>query len=1202
MKLSDFTTESFKHLGHTGATTINGTLTVSNQIMTTQESANSLKSRFLMGKDTGNTNDGDLYINYGTSHDVYIGAGGGSSNLTVSNDGFFNGTKLEGDSKEMIRFNDSWLRLNPANEFTNGIYAGTGIFRTDGTFQVGSSGSKFSVNGSTGNVVVAGSHTANSLNSTSGDISLNGEKFVRQKTYSCTGNIGTSGSYYTLGYITESNTPSYITLKTAAHSTQTFVVTTGYHGSNVAHVQMLSSTWTPNGGYPHVAAVRILKDSSNNYRFQVKLTYSSGPVGFELYARSFGATNKADVVQFQSSLTVDTTTGTTIEELETGFTGSANSGQNRSDYGSVSAPIYSFKEDSDTGVYRQGANSLGLVAGGVERLRIQSDVSVLGATDLHIAGSNRRLSFTSGTGTIRTTNATSLILQTGSTTALTLDSSQNATFAGTIGSGNIEVGASDTTNGTITIHGGASGNSEGGEIRLQTSADHDSTYDFYRLDVIQDDFRIGRQGQTDFYIFQDGLVKAENNFQAGGTGSFGNVVSALAYQVSGTEVIDSSRNLKNIGAITSGNINIEAASPQLLIEDTNNAGGGAASGALKFSNTSGVAMAIGYTSNVTSDSDMIITTNSSGTYGGYLGLAANAITDPIADIILEPKTNLYVATGNIGVGTKSPLGHVNTNSSFFRPDTNGKFITLSSGHGGFINLQSTSTTDSDQMGGVFFTRTAGQADAHKQIAGIDAIQEANTGSSSLDGGRLRFFTKPNNSGTNTPRMQIDQNGNIFIGTTAIIDQSRNFTNIGTISSTHFQTLANVNSSGSGGVFIPNGKRIGFDQTGTRSWTQYAAGGNLLFASGDGNGAVQANNFTASVSYKVGTTTVIDSSRNLSNIGTISSGKITATSSNDQSTTGCLNLNTTGTSLRLGGNTNYSWIQSHLSKPLYINELGNNVIFNSAGGQVGIGTTSPSAKLHVQGGTGTGTHTHAKFGGTAGREMLIRTRSDLAGGQHSGCVEIFSSDTEGDGGEIALTNNGGVRLFIDGDGDTGIGTTDPSHRLHVNAGTTNIVARFESTDTAAILQIKDSTGVAAIESRNDFRFKVSTSTENMRLTTGGALHVEGDVTAFSTTVSDKKLKDDVKTIDGALDKVLKLRGVEYTWNETSKKGQKDLGVIAQEVEEVLPEIVQEKEMVLLDEKVYKTVDYEKLTAVLIEAVKEQQKEIEKLKEKVNSKSL
>ena len=132
-----------------------------------------------------------------------------------------------------------------------------------------------------------------------------------------------------------------------------------------------------------------------------------------------------------------------------------------------------------------------------------------------------------------------------------IDSSRNLTNIGTISSGNINVGVSDTTNGTITIHGGASGNAEGGEIRLQTSADHDGTYDFYRVDVNQDDFRIGREGTTDFYIFQDGLVKAENNFQAGGTGNFGNL------EVSGTQVISSARNIENVGTVTtSGKLNV----------------------------------------------------------------------------------------------------------------------------------------------------------------------------------------------------------------------------------------------------------------------------------------------------------------------------------------------------------------------------------------------------------------------------------------------------------------------------------------------------------------------------------------------------------------------------------------------------------------------------------------------------------------------
>ena len=72
-------------------------------------------------------------------------------------------------------------------------------------------------------------------------------------------------------------------------------------------------------------------------------------------------------------------------------------------------------------------------------------------------------------------------------------------------------------------------------------------------------------------------------------------------------------------------------------------------------------------------------------------------------------------------------------------------------------------------------------------------------------------------------------------------------------------------------------------------------------------------------------------------------------------------------------------------------------------------------------------------------------------------------------------------------------------------------------------------------------------------------------------------------------------MEYVWNRGGREGEKDLGVIAQEVEKVIPEIVRDKEMPLMDDsgKTYKTVDYEKLTAVLIEGMKEQQKQIDDL---------
>ena len=127
-----------------------------------------------------------------------------------------------------------------------------------------------------------------------------------------------------------------------------------------------------------------------------------------------------------------------------------------------------------------------------------------------------------------------------------------------------------------------------------------------------------------------------------------------------------------------------------------------------------------------------------------------------------------------------------------------------------------------------------------------------------------------------------------------------------------------------------------------------------------------------------------------------------------------------------------------------------------------------------------------------------------------------------------------------------------------------------------------------------------SAEDMRLENDGDLHVEGDVIAYSSTISDIRLKDEVKTIDNALGKIKSLRGVEYVWNKGHREGQKDLGLIAQEVEQVLPEIVREKKMPLMDDsdKVYKTVDYEKIVGVLIEAVKEQQEQIDELKARLD----
>ena len=134
----------------------------------------------------------------------------------------------------------------------------------------------------------------------------------------------------------------------------------------------------------------------------------------------------------------------------------------------------------------------------------------------------------------------------------------------------------------------------------------------------------------------------------------------------------------------------------------------------------------------------------------------------------------------------------------------------------------------------------------------------------------------------------------------------------------------------------------------------------------------------------------------------------------------------------------------------------------------------------------------------------------------------------------------------------------------------------------IVFTNDSRLDVVIAGNNEFRFEAD-----------GDFHADGDITAFSSTIaSDSRLKSDIHTINDALGIVGKLRGVSYKW---LRDGKADIGVIAQEVEEVVPEVVKTKTTLGLDgEEEMKTVDYGKLVGVLINAINELKTEVEELK--------
>jgi len=119
-------------------------------------------------------------------------------------------------------------------------------------------------------------------------------------------------------------------------------------------------------------------------------------------------------------------------------------------------------------------------------------------------------------------------------------------------------------------------------------------------------------------------------------------------------------------------------------------------------------------------------------------------------------------------------------------------------------------------------------------------------------------------------------------------------------------------------------------------------------------------------------------------------------------------------------------------------------------------------------------------------------------------------------------------------------------------------------------------------------------EGMRLTDGGNLHVDADIIAYSSTISDERLKENIENVTGALDKVCGLNGVTFNYKHDGKAS---AGVIAQEVEKVLPTAVIDRNESIkqeLDGEEYKTVEYSQLSALFIESIKELRAENEELR--------
>jgi hypothetical protein len=294
----------------------------------------------------------------------------------------------------------------------------------------------------------------------------------------------------------------------------------------------------------------------------------------------------------------------------------------------------------------------------------------------------------------------------------------------------------------------------------------------------------------------------------------------------------------------------------------------------------------------------------------------------------------------------------------------------------------------------------------------------------------------------------------------------------------------------------------------------------------------------------------------------------------------------------------------------------NVFMSGSGGVVGKRTLATAAFYHVSSSISDGNTAVLGNAGAvkdyidealiavgAGDITKVTAGAGMSGSTDSGeaVVAIATGSSHFVGGVTSAMNGTNV-TFADGDFT---GNVEINGNLIVQGSATELqVSELRVEDKLITIASGSANSLAAngagieIDRGSDSNITLTWNHSDSRLQTNddfyvsGTLSATGDIVAYAS--SDERLKDNISPIKNPIEKINQISGNSFNWNENKQdiyKG-KDYGVIAQEIESVLPELVVERE------DGYKAVKYDKLVSLLIEGIKELSSEVNQLKQQIN----